>query len=66
MGLDMYLKRVPKVKSIEEINEMETKLSKAYYAKKLEAESTAILEKAEKFRKDAALRRNPDQSRESE
>lgn len=30
MGLDMYLTRVPKVKSIQELNEMNDRLNKAY------------------------------------
>jgi hypothetical protein len=42
MGLDMYLNRVPKVETIEELKEMETRLSKAYYAGKLEDELKEI------------------------
>jgi len=44
MGLDMYLKLVPKVETIEELNEMETRLSKAHYAGTLEAELKALQE----------------------
>jgi hypothetical protein len=58
MGLDMYLKMVPKVESIEELNEMETRLSKAFYAGKLEAELKKI-QKEKKFK-------NPIQYTESE
>jgi hypothetical protein len=50
MGLDMYLKMVPKVDSIEELDEMETRLSKAFYAGKLEAELKKI-QKEKGFKK---------------
>jgi hypothetical protein len=42
MGLDMYLELVPKVDSMEELQEMETRLSKAYYKNKLESELKKI------------------------
>jgi len=38
----MYLKMVPKVETIEELNEMETRLSKAYYAGTLKQELEAV------------------------
>ena len=50
MGLDMYLNRVPKVESIEELEKMETRLSKAYYAGKLEEELKEI-QKEKGFKK---------------
>lgn len=42
MGLDMYLHRVPKVASLEELRQLETRLSKAYYAGTLESELETI------------------------
>ena len=42
MGLDMYLKVAPKVESVEELEQLEKRLSKAYYAGKLEDELKAI------------------------
>ena len=41
MGLDMYLKSAPKVKSIEELMALEIRLSKAYFDKTLEKELKA-------------------------
>jgi hypothetical protein len=51
MGLDMYLKSAPKVKNIEELEEMEKRLSEAYYAgeKKFKAELKKI-QKEKKFK----------------
>lgn len=47
MGLDMYLKSVPKVDSIEEITEIEKRLSVAYFAGTLEQELKDIQKEKE-------------------
>lgn len=44
MGLDMYLFRVPKADSLDDVSKMETRLSKAFYKNKLDKELLKIQE----------------------